>query len=747
MSKKYYIGYLGAHKSIGYPRALQQGVKNAIEEQGHILVNIADLLPQNDFIDTSHNYFRVAYELAARMDLDAYIAPVGTLNAFLSGIPGVTSGDFIRLLDPGKTIVIEDEFEGYRFVTKNNKTGMRALMRHLIEHHGYRKICCISGPETSFGAREREGVYFEEMKRAGLAVEEHMFTRGIFSGACDEVVEELLFFHPDMEAIVCANDHIAFTVYRVLKSHGILPGEDVAVTGFDDLPASAHATPPLSTVRLSAYDVAYAAAYEAVRLCEGKPQKTSVVDSSFVHRISCGESANVDNVFLAILAAERLDVDRLADALLVYMLDSASASIREIFRPRIRRLAGKLTAVVEEGFEPDASHLIDTKDFVDIFRYDSASYLSVDKFNSAINACYDALQNVVSEQLKAWLAGEYAHFIRLSTGQIVSQYSEREWKTTERQLKITQIVSDALLYSEEPSNALSHMFQSLPEMGVKEAYLFEFAEPVEYYNKNIISIDDHLYLRASLKDGEISSHRSDMRYPLYRMIHRFLSTEHGEEERLMTNPNYTIGGLITGAEVIGVMVLGASMLESSEIVRVFYQMAFGLKHLQMIRREKELITILNRNNLRLSRESERDELTGLYNRRGFMHSLERAMAAAPVSGSTPATAAVFYMDLDGLKQINDTYGHDEGDFAITQTARILEEAFGTSGLVGRQGGDEYLGYRMLREKDGNDGSWMIERISTIMERVNEGIDKPYRLEISVGYCSFPLAEGAWEKLP
>ena len=218
----------------------------------------------------------------------------------------------------------------------------------------------------------------------------------------------------------------------------------------------------------------------------------------------------------------------------------------------------------------------------------------------------------------------------------------------------------------------------------------------------------------------------------------------------MTNSAYTIGGLLSGSEMTGVLILGPSMLQSVEIVRIYYQIAFGLKHLQMIRREKEMITILNRNNLLLSRESERDELTGLYNRRGFMHSLERRIREAENSlpgKDTGKVAALYYMDLDGLKQINDTYGHEEGDFAIKTTAQILEEAFGQSQLVGRQGGDEYLGFRMLRKSDEGDAGWMISHIEEIMNRVNESIDKPYRLEISVGYKAFEITPDSWNEVP
>ena len=236
--KRFNIGYLSSLKSIGYPVGIQVGVKNAIEEQGHNMINIADLLPVN-FFDTSDNYFHFAFELASRLELDLYIVPIGAVRAYIHNKTVWNADALAHLLDPNRTLILEDEYEGYHTLIKDNKPGMHELMRHLIEKHGYKNIACVSGPETSYGAREREGVYFEEMEKHGLSVTDAMFTRGVYSGMCDDVIESLLDGYPEVEAIVCANDHLALETYRVLKQRGLTPGTDVAVTGFDDDPAAA----------------------------------------------------------------------------------------------------------------------------------------------------------------------------------------------------------------------------------------------------------------------------------------------------------------------------------------------------------------------------------------------------------------------------------------------------------------------------------------------------------------------------
>ena len=89
---------------------------------------------------------------------------------------------------------------------------------------------------------------------------------------------------------------------------------------------------------------------------------------------------------------------------------------------------------------------------------------------------------------------------------------------------------------------------------------------------------------------------------------------------------------------------------------------------------------------RLQRLSLTDELTGLLNRRGFERELRRATAALRRHGHG---SAVLLADLDGFKLINDTYGHQAGDFVLAEVARRLVGALRDTDVVARLGGDEF----------------------------------------------------------
>jgi diguanylate cyclase (GGDEF)-like protein len=96
----------------------------------------------------------------------------------------------------------------------------------------------------------------------------------------------------------------------------------------------------------------------------------------------------------------------------------------------------------------------------------------------------------------------------------------------------------------------------------------------------------------------------------------------------------------------------------------------------------------------LSRLSETDDLTGLYNRRGFWARAAARLAASP-------GGALAYLDLDGLKELNDTHGHAVGDATIKAVGGALRRAVGPDDVVARLGGDEFAVY-VCQAPDGLD---------------------------------------------
>ena len=82
--KQYRIGLMVGNKTIDYPHSIRMGVQNTLADENHTLVAIADLVPYHTRFN-AEAYFRVAFELAGRIDLDALIVPAGVITGYLSG--------------------------------------------------------------------------------------------------------------------------------------------------------------------------------------------------------------------------------------------------------------------------------------------------------------------------------------------------------------------------------------------------------------------------------------------------------------------------------------------------------------------------------------------------------------------------------------------------------------------------------------------------------------------------------------
>ncbi len=133
--------------------------------------------------------------------------------------------------------------------------------------------------------------------------------------------------------------------------------------------------------------------------------------------------------------------------------------------------------------------------------------------------------------------------------------------------------------------------------------------------------------------------------------------------------------------------------------------------------------------------SARDELTGLYNRRGFFDVATQQLALAERSG---APAVLFFADLDGMKPINDQLGHEEGDRALVDTANLWRRVFRGTDVVARLGGDEFVLFAVGIDQAA--ALELRERVSREIEAFNALGSRPYRLSVSLGAAFFDPAQ-------
>lgn len=122
-----------------------------------------------------------------------------------------------------------------------------------------------------------------------------------------------------------------------------------------------------------------------------------------------------------------------------------------------------------------------------------------------------------------------------------------------------------------------------------------------------------------------------------------------------------------------------------------------------------------------------DELTGLRNRRGFITLGEQALR---VADRTRIPLALVFIDVNGMKTINDGLGHQEGDRALRDVADVLRLTFRDADIVARVGGDEFCALLQIAPRSSIDAP--VERVHENLLEFQRARERPYRLTISVG---------------
>lgn len=136
------------------------------------------------------------------------------------------------------------------------------------------------------------------------------------------------------------------------------------------------------------------------------------------------------------------------------------------------------------------------------------------------------------------------------------------------------------------------------------------------------------------------------------------------------------------------------------------------------------------------------ELTGIYNRRGFLVLAGQQLKTAE---RLRRDVSLIFADLDGLKEINDQLGHQEGDAALKETATLCRETFRESDVIARLGGDEFVILVMGTNHEG--AKAIAARFEENLARLNSEENRRYRLSLSVGTANYdPVSPCTIEEL-
>lgn len=229
----------------------------------------------------------VMYDLAACARVDGFVVWATALGWL---IPRSELVEFLGRFREKPMVSLEMRFPGMPSVLMDDYGGMRAVIDHLIEDHGRRRIAFIRGPVTHEGCEERYRGYRDSLAAHGLpwdpGLESPPSPDIDGAGAIRAILDSR---GPMIDAVAGADDLLAIAALPALAGRGLRVPEDVAVAGFDDMPEDMTTSPPLASADPPFKAMGRRAMEMIVDLIEGRPvPESETMPIGLSKRRSCG---------------------------------------------------------------------------------------------------------------------------------------------------------------------------------------------------------------------------------------------------------------------------------------------------------------------------------------------------------------------------------------------------------------------------------------------------------------------------
>jgi len=286
------IGFLTANIHTGAARTLWPGVVDAARQHDVNLICFpgGGLRVCADF-ESQRN---TLYDLVDAGNVDGLVSWASAVGVALDR-DQVTA--FHQRYHPLPMVSLALPMDDIPALSVDSYQGMRAIIIHLIDVHGYRRLAFIRGPESHYYAQERYRAYLDVLQEYGIPFDPNLATRPMHWEAGAEAIQTLLderSLRPrvDFEAVVAVSDLLALGAMKTLQARGIRVPSDVAVVGFNDSAEGRLTMPPLTSVSLPFYEQGYRGVEALLAHLEGEPVPEQVLlPSSLIVRQSCGCAA------------------------------------------------------------------------------------------------------------------------------------------------------------------------------------------------------------------------------------------------------------------------------------------------------------------------------------------------------------------------------------------------------------------------------------------------------------------------
>lgn len=675
----------------------------------------------------------VIYEYSLLLDLDAIIFAH-------DGVKQSSSvEDFDRLWKKVVSlrkpcVLMETNISGFRCIRSDQEESLRGMVDFLVEKQRFTKFGLITGPAESPDSNLRVNCIRERLTEKGLPVPADAIEQGSFMEEAGRLIGPLLTRHPETECVFCPNDQAAIIAIDTARAMGRMPGEDIAIVGFDNVERARQCNPPLTTVGQDVYSVGFESMMEALRELDGKPQETESIPCKKVIRASTGDAGDeseAGTLFGALLPFTRDKTGAAAEVVARFAHGWAPSEreplpivpvIRECLDSAFDAAEGSRDAYSRERMEK----LVEAVNRGEI----SASLLleALIGFNRLLMGQIrdSACRNIFLEFTNLVLTEFFRYQMRGEKGR-----SDAISRNTFTAQKITDA---AMTGSTVNQWFLNRAGQALLNMDIRNCGIFLFPEPVPVRDGSERFVcGSELNPVLKIEDGILHYPDQNRKIPLGNILHEYAGDDTPRRRHIVfTLQNDSVQyGIFLCESATGDYV--SLFLAASELSSTFNFLQLEEQHHTLENKLNSAVDTISQKNEMLREISNFDPLTQILNRRGLIAKINEQ-----VEQHRGETAVLLFLDLDNLKGINDGFGHNAGDYALTNFAQILRRSLRSDDVVGRFGGDEFMALCLTNGFQTEEVIY--RRIKNALAKFNEGSEVPFYVEASIGMQTFTCAE-------
>ena len=692
-------------KDNEYNKEIYRGAYEACQELNcELIIFFGGTIDNNsDEFESISNYQKtIVYAFAKKMSLDFLLIPPTTICRTQKKL----REQFIHFFDL-PVIILNSMMDGYSYVCYDNRKGVKEAVDYMIEKCHCQHIGMLTAYKDSQGSSQRFKAYQESLKDHNLEYHsDYVLYVSNYMSFDNQIIDEWLSQHPQLDGIMCTTDSLALQLYNNIKKAGKRIGVDIMIAAFDDIPEAKHAIPQLSSCHVDASLLGYLGVINGYQQMKTHQIFQKNIDSHFIPRMSVHNGIQKSDELLQFVSYcqnNHYDFQYIAEGITNYIFDEALVYSLPI-KNMVSQLFYKLLQISNEDllsyeFKEEIGQLI-----YQIFHFEHIQFIDLERTFQCFSLILDVDTKTTTQEKE-----NMKDFIQFINSKVINCYQRILSKKERDHFIVRQYINKINV----DTMMVDHFYdiydlfaKNLLLLKVKNAQLYMYPKPIVYYKLNNFDIPNEMILKIKIDNGQIQT------------THKIVSVKNILSQQSLQHS--IVSSLYFNEYQYGLLICDMPIQELSTIEYISTQFGTSL-NMKFVVQE-------------LNKSSMTDELTKVYNRRGLYHHIDTFIQHCDNQDLIYLCLA----DLDNLKKINDTYGHDYGDKAILLAKDIIQRVFHHDSIIGRIGGDEFI---VIFKSQGISFITQIEYLmKTITKELNDQYQYPFEVNMSYGVSVFDKEE-------